>query len=317
MDFQLLDTYLRTYTKHEKEYLAKSKIDSSSVTYTPKTTNLQFFDFKKTSRFLTVTEHNHDYIEMNYVYSGTIYQKINGEEMKFETGDLIILDTQVKHSIKNPGNDDILLAFRFSKEYFTSNFFKDFNTDNHLSDFLLKSLFESQKYNRYLHFHIKDEFELTCIIKLLVIEFIENSSKNQTIYNHYINILFEKILIHYEKTISSNTTIEHDKQTKLYFDIMNYLEDNYKTATVKEMSTFFNYSPNYLSSLIKLTSDQTFYDLLFKIRLKKALILLENTALSISDICDEIGFSNQNTFYSLFRNEFNTTPKKYRLSLKK
>ncbi|OJG12734.1 hypothetical protein RU94_GL002009 [Enterococcus asini] len=312
MDFKELDDFLHSYTDHEREYLTKKKMSNEEIAYTPRKSNLKIFDFKKTSRFLSVTEHNHEYIEMNYVYSGEIKQVINNTEILLKKNDLIILDTQVRHSIAPPGKNDILLAFRFSKKYFTKIFFKDFNPDNPISDFLLKSLFESQKYNRYLFFPIQDEFELICILKLLVIELIEHEKTDESIYNHYITIIFEKLLKYYEKALVSNKESSKTKDTKLYFDILSFIEENHQNVTVKSMSQILNYSPNYLSSLIKKITGKNFSQLICEIRLKKAIILLESTNLPISEICEEVGFSNQNTFYTMFEKQFHTTPKKYR-----
>jgi AraC-like DNA-binding protein/mannose-6-phosphate isomerase-like protein (cupin superfamily) len=311
MNFERLDHYLREYTDHEKDYLLSVHSGQKKI-FRPLTNHLQLFDFKKTSRFLAVAEHTHDYIELNYVYSGSIIQIINDEEVQLKKGDLIILDTQVSHSIETPGENDILLAFRFSKEYFITTFFKDFKTDNPMSNFLIKSLFESQKYKRYLYFNIQEEEELETVIKLLVIEFLKQDHQSLNILHHYISIIFEKLIQHYEKNIPLDASSKSEKQTKLRFDILHYLDSHFDEVTLAQIAAHFNYSPNYFSNLVRKMFQKNFCQLLKEVRFKNALILLDNTSLSIAEICEQVGFSNQNIFYKLFNEKFHLTPKKYR-----
>lgn len=311
MNFERLDHHLKEYTDHEKMYLLSSHSGQKQI-FHPSENHLQLFDFKKTSRFLAVAEHTHDYIEMNYVYSGSIVQVINNKKIQLKKGDLIILDTQVCHSIEAPGENDILLAFRFSKEYFITTFFKDFKTDNPMSNFLIKSLFESQKYKRYLYFNIQQEEELDTVIKLLVSEFLKNNHQSLNILHHYISIIFEKLIQYYEKNIPVGTCTTSEKQTKFRFDVLHYLETHFEEVTLVQIATHFNYSPNYFSNLVRKMFQRNFCQLLKEVRFKNALILLDNTSLSIAEICEQVGFSNQNIFYKLFNEKFQLTPKKYR-----
>lgn len=53
----------------------------------------------KHHRFADMPLHNHDFIEMNYMYSGKCRQMIDGEEIGLEQGQICIIDTHVPHSI--------------------------------------------------------------------------------------------------------------------------------------------------------------------------------------------------------------------------
>lgn len=309
MDFNQLDQYLRTYTTHEVDYLNKFNQHESLIFY-PKETHLDLFDIKKNSRFLPVAEHNHDYIEMNYVYSGTIQQTINTTTLTLNQNDILILDTQVQHSIMMAHENDIMLAFRFSKDYFINNFFKDFNTDNPISDFLLKSLFESQKYQQYLRFNISEAFDLQKIIQLLIIEFIQNRATFDIIKHHYISIIFEKFLELYRTKLQIDSRT--NKKTRLNFKLLNYLETHYQSVTLNTIAKDFNYTPCYLSSLIKKQTGKTFSQHILDIRFKNALILIENTPLTNAQICEEVGFTNLNAFYKTCQLRLGCSPNQYR-----
>lgn len=330
-----LDSYLYNFTEHEKNYILKLKNEfnlktvtevfknfdyiqqHSNNTYIPNSiTHLKLFDCKKNSRFLNVAEHRHDYIEMNYVYSGNIIQTVNEKRMTLHQDDLIILDTQVKHSVLMPGQNDIMLAFRFSIEYFTQNFFREFKSDNLMGEFLLKSIYERQKNNRLLSFNIKDNPDIKYLLRLLTIEFIGTELETDSLKNNYILSIFNLLLRKFEKENFSGKTSTNNSKIQHYSQIVVYLEKNYQTVTLKKMSRDFGYSAAYLSNMIKNVTHQTFSSLILDIKLKNVLVLLKQTSLPISQIYPKCGFSNANYFYAKFEKKYGNTPKKYRDSLK-
>ena len=53
------------------------------------------------------------------------------------------------------------------------------------------------------------------------------------------------------------------------------------------------------------------------IRLKKAVYLLENSQMTISQICYEVGFNTPKYFTKMFKEEYNTLPSAYISSIRK
>lgn len=78
--------------------------------------------FNKQTRFGMVPLHRHNYIEMNYVYSGTCVQEINGQTVEMHTGDVTILDRDVVHRVLPTGENDILLNCLMGQNYFKASF---------------------------------------------------------------------------------------------------------------------------------------------------------------------------------------------------
>ena len=48
----------------------------------------------KHRRYAEVPEHTHDFVEINYMYSGTCLQIINGERIEMEESDVVIIDKE-------------------------------------------------------------------------------------------------------------------------------------------------------------------------------------------------------------------------------
>lgn len=75
----------------------------------------------KQSRFIDVSPHSHDFIEIIYIYSGTCYQNINGEDIVLAKGDMCIIDTGIIHSIKSGQFNDIFINILMRKDYLTTS----------------------------------------------------------------------------------------------------------------------------------------------------------------------------------------------------
>lgn len=67
-------------------------------------------------------------------------------------------------------------------------------------------------------------------------------------------------------------------------------------------------SPNYLSSIIRKTTGESFVDILTRVRLEKANALLLTTNKKIREISEECGYANQHYFSYSFKKYFNKSP---------
>ncbi|GAA3321318.1 hypothetical protein GCM10020331_036630 [Ectobacillus funiculus] len=47
---------------------------------------------RKHTRFVDFPKHKHDYIEMNYVYNGTLKQKVGGTSITLKRGEFLIFE---------------------------------------------------------------------------------------------------------------------------------------------------------------------------------------------------------------------------------
>ena len=96
-------------------------------------------------------------------------------------------------------------------------------------------------------------------------------------------------------------------------EIFRYLEENYMfEISLTGMSEALNYSPTYLSKLIKDKTNYTFVRLLTLLRMQKAAELLITTDLKVYVICDRIGMIDQRYFSQVFKKTFGMTPLEYR-----
>jgi AraC-like DNA-binding protein len=96
--------------------------------------------------------------------------------------------------------------------------------------------------------------------------------------------------------------------------ILNYLKQHYKDATLQSVAKEFNYSPAYVSRLIKAQTQTNFVSIQRRLKINEACRLLKETELSVSDISAEIGFESCSSFYKAFMAQTGHTPSAYRMS---
>ena len=69
---------------------------------------LSEISIKRNSRFSAVPEHIHTHIEINYVYSGSCPQVIDGHPITLQKNQVLLIDTNCPHSIAPLGENDIV-----------------------------------------------------------------------------------------------------------------------------------------------------------------------------------------------------------------
>ena len=263
----------------------------------------------KHDRYFIPSVHIHTYIEMTYVYSGSTTAVINGEKRTLKKGDICILDPNTPHTILETGDDDILINFLMSKEYFSATMLNRLSNNNLIFNFLLDSISQTQKKHQYIIFHCQDSLTLHDIIENLLCEYLDSNLCSKDVINAYMVIIFSELFRAYQKQATNAT--KSNKQ--LYIgSILQYLEDNYADCTLQSVAKHFNFNPNYLSSYIKKNIGKNFKDLLQELRFSKACTLLKNTNLSIEEISHQIGYNNLGFFYQKFNSIYGKSPKEYR-----
>jgi AraC family transcriptional regulator, regulatory protein of adaptative response / methylphosphotriester-DNA alkyltransferase methyltransferase len=92
-----------------------------------------------------------------------------------------------------------------------------------------------------------------------------------------------------------------------------WIESNYSAAiTLNEIAELFHGSPFHLQRVFKRVQGISPTEFLQKIRMEKAIVLLQTSEKAVSEIAAEIGFQSTPYFITLFKKKFGCTPAAYR-----
>lgn len=326
MNIEELEFFLHRVTKSEKWHLDNpgklSPFYNKMTTQLHKGENCYFFDFVNTlkkdefavvkeTRFATIPLHYHKDMEMNYVYEGSCTFMINQKEVLLEKGDLCILESDVHHSATSVKKEnDIIINFVFRKSYFTNSFLNRLSDKGLITSFLLNSISQSQKHDKYLIFKTANNFRFHMIVQLLLCEYYAPSISYNELNKTYMALVFLELInsIHDTGTAISDS-YKNDEQI---ISILKYIEENYYSCTLKDVAIKFNFNPNYVSNLIKKKTGSTFQELKLTQQLSVSANLLRSTNKTVLEIMEIVGCSNPSYFYKKFKDSFHLSPKAYR-----
>ena len=82
-------------------------------------------------------------------------------------------------------------------------------------------------------------------------------------------------------------------------------------VTLKDIAAHFSYHPNYISAILHKETERKFTEILLEKRMKRAIILMKNTSLSLEEISTLLGYSNHSNFYKAFKEYYGMTPREY------
>lgn len=245
---------------------------------------------------------------MVYVCAGEIVHYIDGKVLSMHTGDLLLMNQHVKHSVKRAELNDIGINFIALPEFFDIPL-QMMRRQNMIADFLLGTLRQNNTVPQYLLFQLKEQ---TCISNLMenMISSVVSNSENEGVINQYsMGLVFLYLLNHMDKLAHNSSQTYEDVviQTAL-----KYIDTQYRTAVLSRIAEDFNLSLSAVSRLIKKTTGFTFVELLMRKRFQKALMFLVETELPIEQIAANIGYENQSYFYRQFKAYYGVTPSQYR-----
>lgn len=263
---------------------------------------------RRHSRFNPVPEHVHSYVELNYVYSGTCPQTINGQEMVLERNQVLLIDTECPHAISRLGEEDIMVSLMISKSFLRDHLFSEFSKDSILSNFFINSINEQTDHDHYLLFHSENDRRIRLFFQEFFCECFDPSINSRDILHHLFYVIMAELINVYENDLTHEQGLAMGTPGA---SIIRYIESNYKICSQTSVAEFFHISPNYVSLLLKRYTGMNYIQFVQEKRLLTAANLLERTSLSVSDVALEAGYENVSFFYRKFRQRFGCSPKEY------
>lgn len=139
----------------------------------------------------------------------------------------------------------------------------------------------------------------------------KNQTQHERVESEIINLIFSEI----EKGVKKDLHYENYKN-KFCIAIRDIIikEKIYRNPTLTRDSLIkrLGTSKDLFVKGFQYCFGMSFHMFIVKIRLKEAMILLEESDLSIEEISEKVGFGSVRTFQRQFQSKYNTSPKDYR-----
>jgi YesN/AraC family two-component response regulator len=271
--------------------------------------------------------HKHNYFEIMLVLSGEITQVIEGKELVYHAGEACILNKNIRHferfdkayeiifiELSNELLDQILAEGMSSvrkKEYETA-----------LEGFChLERLNENKKYydaKEYINFlpAAKDEAPdgldiLLPLLNDLAIDTIEQKIGS----SFFAKAMISRILFglgsadHFSQNCVS---VADNKEEELLGHIISIMEKSLGKADRGDLSKELHYNADYLNRIMKKYTGKTIGEFARFLAVAEARKRMLAEDAPISQIVQDLGFSNRTFFYKLFKAQYGVTPNEFR-----
>lgn len=121
--------------------------------------------------------------------------------------------------------------------------------------------------------------------------------------------VLEAFILEAEHIIGETNTSINPSMNRL----LAYIQEHYADPiTLTEVARQFHFNASYLSSYFAAHNEEGFSEYLNKVRLEKAMEMLQTTEHTISDISASVGYSDQSYFTKVFKKQTGISPSKYR-----
>ncbi|GAB2021483.1 helix-turn-helix domain-containing protein [Pseudolactococcus yaeyamensis] len=269
---------------------------------------------RKHRRFAPYPLHNHDFLEINFMFQGESKQIVNGQELILREKQVLLMDTDACHSLEPLGYNDILLNIIFNKSDLNISLLKNLDAQSHglAYTFFVNSVHGNSCHENYLVLDIQEEPAIQNTLEQMVLEFFKQNSSiaSKEIMDAQSQILFYQLSRVYHSNISQILSSSTDND--LILAILQKIESDYTSITLTDLATFLGYNSNYLSNLIKKKVGKTFSQLVREKKLKQAHLLIETTSFSIETIAEMVGYTNKRDFYIKFKDYYHKLPSAFR-----
>ena len=265
------------------------------------------------TRFIHFPVHRHNFIEVLYVCQGQLTNVIGGREVVIRKGELLFLNQFTRHEILPAGKDDIAINFMILPEFFDVAYTMAGN-NNVLADFLVNVLRQDEERGEYLHFRVSEVLQIQNLLENMIYSLVTGNGDQNRINQTTMGLIFLYLL---ESVQYVEMRVPNQYENMISMTTLDYIEQQYRTATLTELCAKLNLPMHVLSKMIKKNTGFNFKELLRRKRLNKAVELMCETDLPVSDIIAAVGYENGSYFHRVFKERYHMTPRAFRIANQK
>ncbi|MCZ4065133.1 helix-turn-helix transcriptional regulator [Oxalobacter sp. JAC-2022] len=250
--------------------------------------------------------HYHDFFYFNYTYRGE-YDSLSDRydrRIPIRERELYAGQPFAGHALCVHDNaETIIIGVLIRREMFLRAFLPMLPAGSRLFRFFLDPATDSFS-EEFIHFRIEDDSDIHSLLEMMVVEYAFRKEDTQDILKPLALAFLAQVARHYARFGA------HLVHKKLSDRIMHYMGGHTDTVTLRDIAVRFSCHPNYVSTLLRRDTGMTFSEILRKLRMERAVILLRESGLPVEEIAMMLGYGSSH-FYRVFREYYRMSPRRY------
>ena len=313
--------HLKTVTEEERRILSGDKevnkdLYTSGKDFTVDSRKMleegKLIAVRTHTRFAYFPAHRHNYIEVLYVCEGVLVNIIDGKRVVINKGELLFLNQYTRHEILPAGENDIAINFMILPEFFDTAYAMA-GRNNVLADFLVNMLRKDEERGEYLYFKVSEVLQIQNLLENMIYSLVTGKGDQNRINQTTMGLIFLYLL---DSVQYVEMRVPNQYENMISMTTLDYIEQQYRTATLTELCETLHLPMHVLSKMIKKSTGFNFKELLQRKRLNKAVELMCETDLPVSDIIAAVGYENNSYFHRVFKERYHMTPRAFRIKNK-
>lgn len=296
--------------------------------------------------------HNHVYIEMIYVYSGTCTHFIESEARKRpgtspKSADSRKPGTDEKQEAgpqpgiyQDPGDDSEWNRFQMKEGdlCFLAPNVRHVITALKDDVIVLNVLLSKQMIDTGFLALLKEKYLLADFFKNILYEkgasayilfptgtdpwmkqtfglLYREEQEKEYAYREYLVLYVKQVMIHLIRRYQLQAVVAESVQQETdnhVVAILAYISVNYNQTTLKQTAEFFHFSEAHLSRMLKKYTSRTFVQIITELQMKHGKELIEEGKLNLAQISQKVGCFDSSHFSKKFKKQFGMAPEEYR-----
>lgn len=239
--------------------------------------------------------HWHSDLEIIFCQKGFIHVRINEKEYTVSEGQTIFIGSSDSHEFYDCSPDNLVTIIRVGSVFFGSSLFMD----------IAKKQFKTPL--------VENNEEILHVCRRITDLCAEKDSTESILGLQGCIFTLVYLLL---RTLPHTTSPKTNKRLKYILNIqktLDYVATHYdQDISIETAAKIAGYETNAFCRLFKQATDTSFHKYLNQFRIKKACLLLSENASTITEIAENVGFTELKTFSRVFKEIQGITPSAYR-----
>lgn len=283
----------------------------------------KMFDRSKTCKVFEIAApaqsgeqlHAHDYSQIWYVTRGSCEHYVEGQKHVMFVGDAFMLPPKIAHSTKLAEDSSIICCEFKLKSLIPYDSFSYEQIKELARNVTFNMLFrEELSLKPKFTFSIKGQRS----VEKLMHAMLEEYSNAEAFFEDILHLQILELLLTFAREYAKSPVHEtsenfYDKYKTLVEKAIHYIDEHYnEQLTLDEMCRISTVSKTYFCYLFKMLTQQTFIEYLMDRRISKAMELLRESDMYVTDIGQAVGFRDSTHFSRTFKKIKGISPREYR-----